>query len=275
VDALRQIDRWPASEAAAAVVGNAGLLAARGDRSLIFPWASVTKLLTAYACLVAVEEGTVDLDEPAGPPGSTLRHLLAHASGLPFEDGAPIAPPGTRRIYSNPGLEAAAELVGTRAGMSFADYQRAAVLDPLRLRAELRGSPATAMHGSLDDLIVFAGELLEPRLIAGETLEEATTVAFPGLSGVIPGFGRYDPCDWGLGFEVRDEKAPHWTGSRNSPGTFGHFGGAGTFLWVDPEARLACACLTDLEFGDWAKDAWPQLSNAVLAEAAHAVPPGP
>jgi CubicO group peptidase (beta-lactamase class C family) len=159
--------------------------------------------------------------------------------------------------------------------MSFADYQRAAVLDPLRLRAELRGSPATAMHGSLDDLIVFAGELLEPRLIAGETLEEATTVAFPGLSGVIPGFGRYDPCDWGLGFEVRDEKAPHWTGSRNSPGTFGHFGGAGTFLWVDPEARLACACLTDLEFGDWAKDAWPQLSNAVLAEAAHAVPPGP
>ena len=59
-----------------------------------FPWASVTKLATAVAMLVAAEEGIVDLDEPAGPPGSTFRHLLAHASGLPFDHGAPIARPG-------------------------------------------------------------------------------------------------------------------------------------------------------------------------------------
>ena len=58
---------------------------------------------------------------------------------------------------------------------------------------------------------------------------------FPGLVGVLPGFGRMDPNDWGLGFELRDAKSPHWTGARNSPRTFGHFGGSGTFLWVDPE----------------------------------------
>jgi CubicO group peptidase (beta-lactamase class C family) len=57
-------------------------------------------------------------------------------------------------------------------------------------------------------------------------------------------------------------------GSRVSPRTFGHFGGSGTFLWVDPEVGLACACLTDLEFGDWAKEAWPRLSDAVLKELA-------
>ncbi len=224
--------------------------------------------MTTYACLVAVEEGIVDLDEPAGPPGSTLRHLLAHASGLPFEPGAPTARPGTRRIYSNPGIEAAAALVAKRAELPFETYLRAAVLEPLGLGAELRGSPASGLYGSLDDLVAFAGELLAPRLVAAETLAEATSVAFPGLAGVLPGFGRYDPCDWGIGFEVKDGKDPHWTGRRNSPGTFGHFGRSGAFLWVDPEARLACACVAELEFGAWAKRAWPALSDAVLEAAA-------
>jgi CubicO group peptidase (beta-lactamase class C family) len=268
VDALRSVDDWPGTGAAVAVIAASGELGARGDRSRVFSWASVTKLVTAYACLIAVEEGVADLDEPAGPSGSTLRHLLAHASGLPFEEGAPIASPGTRRIYSNPGIEAVAELVAARAEMPFAEYQRAAVLEPLGLRAELRGSPAWAMHGTLDDLCAFAGELLAPRLVARETLGEATTVAFPGLAGVVPGFGRYDPCDWGLGFELRNGKAPHWTGERNSPRTFGHFGASGTFLWVDPEPGLACACLAGHEFGDWAREAWPRLADAVLAEYA-------
>jgi CubicO group peptidase (beta-lactamase class C family) len=267
MDALRHVDGWPAPEAAVAVVGPEGVRAARGDGGRVFYWASVTKLVTAYACLVAAEEGVVELDEPAGPPGSTLRHLLAHASGLPFEPGAPIGRPGRRRIYSNPGVEAAAELVAERAEMPFADYQRAAVLEPLAMRSELRGSPAWAMHGTLDDLVAFASELLEPQIVARETLEEATAVAFPGLSGVVPGFGRYDPCDWGLGFELKNGKTPHWTGTRNSLRTYGHFGASGTFLWVDPDARLACACLTDHEFGDWAKEAWPRLADAILEES--------
>src|SRR5205814_6699272 len=117
-------------------------------------------------------------------------------------------------------------------------------------------------HGSLDDLIAFAGELLAPRLIAHETLAEATTVAFPGLPGVLPDFGRMDPNDWGLGFEIRDGKHPHWTGTRNSPRTFGHFGGSGTFVWVDPERGVALVCLTGLDFGPWALEAWPRLSDA-------------
>ena len=79
-----------------------------------------------------------------------------------------------------------------------------------------------------------------------------------------------EPLDWGLGFELRDDKAPHWTGSRNSPRTFGHFGGSGTFLWVDPEPGIALGFLGDLPFDDWSDDAkrlWPPLSDEVLAEA--------
>jgi len=267
MEALRQVESWPAEHVAVAVVQTDGELRARGDRDRIFHWASITKLFTAYACLVAAEEGTLDLDEPAGPPGSTVRHLLSHASGLPFHDGMPTGRLGARRVYSNPGIELAAGTLAARAGMAFDAYLREAVLEPLGLRAELRGSPAADLHGSLDDLAAFARELLTPTLIAPETLAEATRVQFPGLAGVIPDLGRYDPNDWGLGFELKDGKKPHWSGTRTSPRTFGHFGGSGTFLWVDPEPRLALACLTDLEFGPWAMDAWPRLSNAVLEEA--------
>jgi CubicO group peptidase (beta-lactamase class C family) len=269
VEALEQVDSWPAATVAVAVVTPAGVVADRGPAGAVLRWASVTKLLTAYALLIAAEEGVLDLDEPAGPPGASVRHALAHASGLPFEGDVPIAKPGERRIYSNTGFDLLGELLAERAEMPFAGYLQAAVLDPLGLAAaELRGRPSEGIVGSLGDLAAFARELLAPTLIAEETLAEATEVTYPGLVGVLPGLGRQEPNDWGLGFELKDAKRPHWTGAANSPRTFGHFGGAGTFLWVDPDARAACACLTDLEFGDWAVAAWPPLADAILAELA-------
>jgi len=266
--------------AAVAVLGREGEFGSRGDRERVYRLASVTKLMTALACLVAAEEGVVDLDEPAGPPGSTIRHLLAHASGLPFEGaGPPLARPGARRIYSNVGFEALADAVAGRAEMPFDQYLHAAVFEPLRMsRCELLGSPAADVHASLDDVVRFARELQSPTLVAAETLAEATRVQFPGLAGILPGVGRYDPLDWGLGFELKDAKQGHWSGSRTSPHAFGHFGGSGTFLWVDPERGIACVCLTDREFGPWALDAWPRLSDEVLEEGGRGTnsspPPG-
>jgi CubicO group peptidase (beta-lactamase class C family) len=267
VEALSRIDSWGARTAAAGVTRAGGELGVHGPRAADLPWASVTKLLTGLALLVAIEEGTVELDGPAGPPGSTLRHLLAHASGLPLDDGPPLMAPGRRRIYSNAGIERAADLVADQAGMPFAGYFHAAVAGPLGLTGSLEGSPASGYRGSLDDLLVLGRELLAPTLVAAETLAEATSVQFPGLAGVLPGWGRMEPNDWGLAFELRDEKSPHWTGSQNSARTFGHFGASGTFLWVDPDAGIACGVLTDREFGDWAKEVWPGFSDAVLAEA--------
>jgi CubicO group peptidase (beta-lactamase class C family) len=266
VEALRLVREWPVGMAAVGATDASADAGTTGDRAAAFPWASVTKLLTALAALVAAEEGVLELDEPAGPPGSTVRHLLAHASGLPPDGDVPISQPGTRRIYSNAGFEVLASVAAERAEMPFPDYLRQAVLEPLGLSAALDGSPASGVSGTLDDLLALGRELLKPTLIAPETLAEATAVAFPGLVGVLPGFGRKDPNDWGLGFELRDEKRPHWTGGRNSPRTFGHFGQSGSFLWVDPETGLACACLSDTPFDDWAKEAWPRLSDAILAE---------
>jgi CubicO group peptidase (beta-lactamase class C family) len=102
-------------------------------------------------------------------------------------------------------------------------------------------------------------------LIAPDTLALATAVQFPGLDGVLPGFGTQHPNDWGLGFELRDHKSPHWTGHACSAHTYGHFGAAGTFLWVDPDAGVALLALTDRPFGPWAAEAWPDFADAVLA----------
>jgi CubicO group peptidase (beta-lactamase class C family) len=263
VEALKQVDGWPCEHVAVGVVG--AREATHGAIGRVFEWASVTKLPSAVAVLVAAEEGIVDLDEPAGPPGATVRHLLAHSSGLPFEQGPPIARPGTRRIYSNYGFDVLAELVAERAKMPFADYFASVWPEG----PELRGPAGSGARGDLAALLAVAHELLAPRRISAETLAEARSVLFPGLLGVLPGFGRQDPNDWGLGLELRDAKSPHWTGSLNSPRTFGHFGRSGTFLWVDPEAGagsgLALGCLTDRDFGGWAAAAWPALSDAVLA----------
>jgi CubicO group peptidase (beta-lactamase class C family) len=256
---------WP-GPATSGVVSQTGIEAAAGPTERGFPWASVTKLLVALACLVAWEEGTVEMDDGVGPPGSTLAHVLAHASGLPFEGTQPIAPPGRRRIYSNTGFELAAEHLGARSRMHFGDYLRTGVLDPLAMHAtSLEGSAAHGAIGPLVDLMALARELVAPTLISRTTLYTATSVAWPGLAGVVPGFGRQDPCDWGLGPEIRGHKSPHWTGAHNSPSTFGHFGQSGSMLWVDPEAGLALASLSGTAFGPWAAEAWPLLSDAVLA----------
>lgn len=258
---------WPAPHAAAAVTGPADVLGAAGPVERPFPLASVTKVLVALACLVAVEEGSLDLDAPAGPAGSTVRHLLAHASGLAPDGEDVAAAPGTRRIYSNAGFEVLGRTLAAGSGIPVKDYVAEGVAQPLELAATaLTGSPAHGAHASADDLAAVGRELLRPTLVTAATLEEATTPQFPELAGVLPGFGRQSPNPWGLGLEVRGHKSPHWTGRRSSARTFGHFGRAGTFLWVDPVAGLACAVLTDLDFGPWAVELWPPFTDAVLED---------
>lgn len=268
MDSLRGIDEWPSANAATAVIGADGtVLGQHGDAGRQFTLASVTKLLTACTAHIAIEEGVVELDTPAGPEGSTIRHLLAHTSGLAFNEHRQVAQPGTRRLYSNSGFEELADALAEHSGIPFAEYQSEALLVPLGMGAtKLDGSPAAGAVSCLRDLIAFAAELQQPTLLAPVTLAAATEVAFPGLGGVLPGFGHQKPNDWGLGFEIRDSKSPHWTGAGSSPRTFGHFGQSGTFLWVDPEAQAACVALTDLAFGRWAAEVWPAFTDRVLTE---------
>lgn len=266
---LEQVREWPVRAAAAAVIDSDGVRGSIGEVDRVFGLASVTKLLVSVAVLVAVEEGAIDLDQPAGPPGATVRHLLAHASGLAFDSDRVQAAPGTRRIYSSSGFEALADFVAAETGIEFEKYLHEAVFEPLGMNSStLRGSAGSGARSTVGDLARFAAELLNPTLVSAQLLAQAHAVQFPGLAGVLPGYGSQRPNDWGLGFEIRDGKMPHWTGTTNSPATYGHFGQSGTFLWLDPELRVSCVVLTDRDFGDWAKPVWTRLSDAVIDELA-------
>ncbi len=270
------VEHWPVGSAAVGVAGATPAMPPTttvGPTDRPFPWASVTKPATALAVLVAIEEGTLGLDEPAGPPGSTVRHLLAHASGLGPDPGSPVVAPGTARIYSNTGYVVLGELVARRSGIPFEEYLQCGVLEPLGMAGtalvtdEPAGAAAAGLAGPLRDLLALGREWAVPTLVSAQTHDAATSVHFPELAGILPGFQRFDPCPWGLGVEIRGAKWPHWTGHTNSPSTYGHFGRTGSFLWIDPVAGLVCAGLADRPFGPWAAQAWPKLADAVLAES--------
>ena len=263
---------WPVPHVSAAVLRAGEVVATVGDPTRVQRLASISKPMAAWGILVAVEEGIVTLDQPAGQPGCTLRHLLAHAGGYPFEGEQPIAAPEVTRTYSNSGFSLAARTVEDAAGITFADYLHEAVFAPLAMTSSaLRGSAATGVRSNLDDTCRFVAEVMRPTLLHESTAADAQRTHYPDLAGMVPGVGRYAQCPWGLGFEVRGDKTPHWTGTTNSPRTVGHFGGAGTMFWVDPERDLALVALADREFDEWSETAlrvWPELSDAVIAGSA-------
>ena len=277
------------------VDGRVRTLVEAGQIDEVFPFASVTKPIVAGSARVAVERGLLDLEAPAGAgtahsaagagtahnavgagtasgstramlPGATVRHLLAHASGIAFDSDAVLAAPGTRRIYSNRGIEILGERLQEATATPLERWVETTVLEPLGMSSVLvPGSPAHSGEGTARDLAVFAGELAAPRLISASLAAEATSVVFPGLDGVLPGYGRQAPNDFGLGVEVRGHKHPHWTGRAGSPTTFGHFGQSGSFIWVDPEARRQAVFLGERRFAAVHKDIWPDLCDQILA----------
>jgi len=267
---LGAIARWPGLHAAAAVARThrgTMLAASTGPLDATFAFASVTKVATALAVLVEVGEGRSALEDAAGPPGATLAHLLSHASGLPLDGTSSVAPPGARRIYSNTGIELAAAHAARRAGTTVPSLLHRNVVEPLDLsRTTLEGSAASGMVGTTEALCSLAAELLVPTLVTPELARRARAVQFGGLAGVLPGFGRQDPCDWGLGVEVKGTKQPHWTGATWPVATFGHFGQAGGFVAVDATAGLAVVTLGDTPFGSWATESWPGFTDDVRIE---------
>ena len=264
---LKAIDGWPGQHAAAVLIRQDGRIrtsATHGDQDRVFDLASVTKVLSSLGVMVEVARSTCALSDPVGPPGSTLAHLLSHCSGLPLDATTPVAVPGERRIYSNAGIEIA---VGhAAAGRAPATWMDRTVLHPLGLGSTaLSGSPASGATGSVGDLCLVAGEILMPALVDEAVANSMREVAFPGLVGVLPGFGRQTPCDWGLGIEVKGSKTPHWTGPGWPPETVGHFGQAGGFIVVDVAAGIAIVTLGDEAFGPWSKIAWPAFCDDVRA----------
>jgi CubicO group peptidase (beta-lactamase class C family) len=135
-----------------------------------FRMASHSKLFTATAIMQLREQGKLRLDDPvsdylpwfavkaadASDPPITIEHLLTHSSGLPREAGPhwterdfptvdefqALTPdrqaaysPETRWKYSNYAYTLAGMIVESVSGMSWADYLRAHIFDPLGMAA--------------------------------------------------------------------------------------------------------------------------------------------
>ena len=246
-----------------------GVLHESGDVDEIFPFASVTKPIVAWSALVAVDRGLLDLDAPAGAPapdGATIGHLLSHSSGIAADSDERLATPGTRRIYSNRGIEILGQWLQEATGTPLETWVETTVLEPLGMASVLiPGSPAHSGEGSARDLSLFARELASPRLVSPALAERACAPVLPELDGVLPGYGRQVPNPFGLGVEVRGAKSPHWTGKGNSPRTFGHFGQSGSFMWVDPVAERQAVFLGAEPFGQVHRKTWPALGDQILA----------
>lgn len=292
--ALESLSSWPVSNAAAVTLKlepdstSVRRVGSYGDTSAVFPLASVSKLIAGYAALIAVEEGLVELDAPiparwlpegldkVQPVGVslTLRMLLAHASGLAMSEYAQQKPALARRIYSSAGFGLLARVIekaGSELGVAvnFGEYVRGAVCEPLGMTAEVSGHPGHGYAASADDLALLAAEFLAPSLVSADLLAEALSVQYPNLAGIVPGYGRFNPCSWGLAFELHGDgtfrKEPHWMGDTLPATAAGHFGMSGTFLWLDRAFGTAAVVLTDREFGDWAKPLWQEF-NTLLAQ---------
>lgn len=267
MESVKAVQEWPVDNVAACVIAG-DELSTYGDPDRIFELMSVTKLLVSYGVLIAVEEGVFELYDPLGPEGSTVRHLLSHASGLAFDSRRPVRKAGERRIYSSAGMDILAEKVGEETGIAFPDYLRQAVFEPLGMESsELWGSAGHESRSTVADLKNFAEELIAPKLLSPQTLDEAFTVQFPELDGLVPGYGMQKPCPWGLGFEIKGNKFPHWTGVSMPATTAGHFGQSGTFLWTVPTSGIAAVVLTDRPFGEWAKPLWSEFNDSVWMES--------
>jgi CubicO group peptidase (beta-lactamase class C family) len=203
---VEQAGKWPVGVAAAAAVGPRGVLASTGPVNRQFPLASVTKPLAVLSALVAVEEGALELTDTANEdlvPGATVRHLMSHASGLAPDELRRMFPLATRRVYSHVGIELLADLVARAVDMPFGSYFHESLVRPLGLRdTHLAGSPARDGVASVEDLAQVVAELLEPSgWLHSATLSEAAKVQYPGIRGVLPGYGSQNPNDWG---RVRD-----------------------------------------------------------------------
>ena len=248
------------------VTGPDETLAVQGDEHERMVLASVTKPLTAWGALIAVDRGMISLDDPAGPSGATVRRLFDHTSGLGMEPADAQRTPGERRIYSNAGIDALAEHVSDTVGVPFSAWMAHEVTGPLGMsETDVSGRPSAAGISSIHDLLIFAREVLRPTLISEELRDLALAVSHGGLRGIVPGYGPYPDCVWGLGFELKGAKEPHWMGSSLPPETAGHFGAKGSFLFIDRSRDLAAAFLSGVLFDAHHKRVWPGLTDEIVA----------
>jgi len=289
-----------------------------GDRALvprrlpmradtIFDVASLTKVIvTATAVMQLVEQGKLRLEDPVtaywpefgsnGKSEITIRELMTHYSGLPpdlqleppwsgygvamkmIEQVSPIAPPGTRFIYSDINYETLAELVRRLSGQPLNAYAAEHIfrplgmndsrfLPPVTLRSRIaptqyesgttgpmlwgvvhdrtaRYMGGVAGHAGLfstaDDLAVFTQMLLNGGEYRGARILGRASVDKMTTPETPPG----KMAVRGLGWDI-DSPFSSNRGELFPVGSYGHTGFTGTSIWIDPFSETYVIILTN------------------------------
>ncbi|ABU56750.1 serine hydrolase domain-containing protein [Roseiflexus castenholzii] len=242
-----------------------------------------------------------DPDRSRLPPNATtseeLRTYLA---------AGPIVPPGSKVEYSNVGYGLLGLIIEEVGRQSFASFMHERVFAPAGLRdtwlappedlfprivhvggtldpgspterfnsahARRQTHPAGSVLATARDVARFFQVVLNGGAIDGRQVISPVAARLmitnqtPGLRGGIEGFMTWDDCAWGLGFDLRGNKHPHFSGEFTSPATFGHTGISGVFAWADPALDLVCVMLANRTlFDQWNTSRWSRFSTAVVA----------
>ena len=207
----------------------------------------------------------IDLDlhqftQNFGPHGAKLANLLSHSSGLGLEEGDPTVAIATKRVYSNVGIDHAVSVVVQ--DRDPAQWLKERVFLPLGMETtQLRGRPCADVYGSTEDLATLAAAWLRPDAVTTQTRNRQIKAYLPELSGIVPGFGRFSPCPWGLGPEVRGTKE-HWMGDWPAE-SFGHFGQSGAMMLLNVDQQIGLVATSTEPFGPWAVKLWPRWTSSM------------
>ena len=199
-----------------------------------------------------------------GRPGSTVRHLLAHASGLAFDDATVVSAAGAGRGSTpTPGSTCSARRSWPRPGGRSATSLRR--LAPRAARddrvAARRAAPRRGSSGRCATSRRSAASCSCPRCCPPGSSAAARRGRVPrACAASSRASGSRTPTTGGSGFEIRGRKSPHWTGQRQlAARRSGTSGGAARSCGSTRSPGSRSSCLTDRPFGAWAGEAWPAL----------------
>lgn len=263
VSTTSSVPGWPGDPSYVVFRLNEGMvdvIDAAGPLDEVRRWASVSKMAVSLAFAVEVDWGLHQVSERLGPRGATLANLLSHSSGLGLEPDDPTVEVATKRIYSNYGIDlAVAAIVEDGDAASWLDDR---LFTPLGMSStRLDGRPSSGVIGSTTDMQILAEAWLRPDAVSRDTRNRFIVPYAPHLAGIVPGFGRFSPCPWGLGPEIRGDKS-HWMGDW-PPESFGHFGKSGSLMLLNVDEGIGVVATSTEDFGAWAVALWPEWTSAL------------
>jgi CubicO group peptidase (beta-lactamase class C family) len=257
------VEGWPGAPSVLLFrlrAGNVEWVGDAGDLDEVRPWASISKMAVALAFGMEVDWDEHQFTQNFGPRGATLANLLSHSSGLGLEEGDPLVPIATKRVYSNVGIDHAVSVA--LEGQEPGEWLDKRIFSPFGMDStKLAGRPCADVVGSTQDLATLGVAWLRPDGVTKETRDRQIKPYLPDLAGIVPGFGRFTPCPWGLGPEVRGDKQ-HWMGDWPS-NSFGHFGQSGSMMLLNAQEQIGLVATSTHVFGAWAVKLWPTWTSVM------------